>query len=173
MESSMADVAVEGVVRQRSGGALPGVAPSNAYPASDGSDVLIAANADAIFARLCTAMERPELADDERYATHSERGANERELDAIIADWTRTRTADDLLDLMKLHSVPAGRVYTAAEMIDDPHYRAREMVQQIMSRQGVDLPTLGVVPKFSRTPGSIGDVGPLLGEHTERHRSGR
>jgi len=173
MESSMADYAIEGVVRTRSGGALPGVAPSNAYPASDGSDVLIAANADAIFARLCIAMGRPELADDERYATHSARGANEGELDAIIADWTRTRTADDLVELMKLHSVPTGRVYTAAEMVDDPHYLAREMVQQVTSRQGIDLPTLGVVPKFSRTPGSISDVGPLLGEHTDRHRSGR
>ena len=170
MESSMADYAVEGVVRTRSGGTLPGVAPSNAYPASDDSDVLIAANADAIFGRLCTAMDRPELADDQRFATHSARGANERELDVIIAKWTRTKTSDELLELMTLHSVPTGRVYTAAEMVDDPHYLAREMVRQITSRQGIDLPTLGVVPKFSRTPGSISDVGPLLGEHTERHR---
>jgi len=170
MESSMADYAVEGVVRTRSGGTLPGVAPSNAYPASDDSDVLIAANADAIFGRLCTAMDRPELADDQRFATHSARGANERELDVIIAKWTRTKTSDELLELMTLHSVPTGRVYTAAEMVDDPHYLAREMVRQITSRQGIGLPTLGVVPKFSRTPGSISDVGPLLGEHTERHR---
>jgi formyl-CoA transferase len=172
MESSMADYAIEGVVRNRSGGTLPGVAPSNAYPTSDGSDVLIAANADAIFRRLCAAMGRPDLADDERFATHAARGTNERELDVIIADWTRTKTSDDLLELMKQHSVPTGRVYTAAEMVDDPHYLAREMVQQITSRQGIELPTLGVVPKFSRTPGSISDVGPLLGEHTERHRHG-
>jgi len=170
MESSMADYAIQGVVRNRSGGALPGVAPSNAYPASDGSDVLIAANADAIFGRLCAAMRRPELADDERFATHAARGANERELDVLIGDWTRTKTGDELLELMKQHSVPAGRVYTAAEMVDDPHYLAREMVQRITSRQGIELPTLGVVPKFSRTPGSISDAGPLLGEHTERHR---
>jgi formyl-CoA transferase len=172
MESSMADYAIEGVVRNRSGGTLPGVAPSNAYPTSDGSDVLIAANADAIFGRLCAAMGRPDLADDEHFATHAARGTNERELDVIIADWTRTKTSDDLLELMKQHSVPTGRVYTAAEMVDDPHYLAREMVQQITSRQGIELPTLGVVPKFSRTPGSISDVGPLLGEHTERHRHG-
>jgi crotonobetainyl-CoA:carnitine CoA-transferase CaiB-like acyl-CoA transferase len=170
MESSMADFAVEGVVRQRSGGTLPGVAPSNAYPTADGSEVLIAANADAIFARLCESMERLELADDERYATHGARGANERELDGIVAGWTRTKSADELLDLMKQHSVPAGRVYTAAEMVDDPHYLARDMIQRITSRQGIELPTLGVVPKFSRTPGSISDAGPLLGEHTERHR---
>ncbi len=170
MESSMADFAIEGVVRQRSGGTLPGVAPSNAYPTADGSDVLIAANADAIFARLCVAMERRELADDERFATHGARGANERELDGIVAAWTRTKSADELLALMKHHSVPAGRVYTAAEMVDDPHYLAREMVQRITSREGIELPTLGVVPKFSRTPGSITDAGPTLGEHTASHR---
>ena len=170
MESSMADYAIEGIVRQRAGGTLPGVAPSNAYPTADGSDVLIAANADAIFARLCVAMERPELADDERYATHGARGANERELDDIVAAWTRTKSAVELLDLMKQHSVPAGRVYTAAEMVDDPHYLARDMVQRVTSRQGIEIPTLGVVPKFSRTPGSISDAGPTLGEHTERHR---
>ena len=79
---------------------------------------------------------------------------------------------DELLRLMKQYSVPAERVFTAAEMIDDPHYLARGMVQLITSRQGIELPTLGVVPKFSRTPGSINDVGPLLGEHTERHRQG-
>ena len=172
MESSMADYAVAGVVRQRSGGTLPGVAPSNAYPTADGSEVLIAANADAIFDRLCTAMGRPELATDERYATHAARGANERELDLVVGAWTRTRTATELLELMKHHSVPAGQVYTATEMVDDPHYLAREMVQRITSRQGVELPTLGVVPKFSRTPGSIRDSGPTLGEHTERHRPG-
>lgn len=171
MESSMADFAVEGVVRQRSGGRLRGVAPSNAYPTADGSDVLIAANADPIFARLCQAMGRIELAGDDRFATHSARGANERELDDILSEWTITRTTDDILQIMKDHSVPAGRVYTASDMVDDPHYRAREMVQQIRSRQGIELPTLGVVPKFSRTPGSIRDVGPLLGEHTDRHRS--
>jgi formyl-CoA transferase len=172
MESSMADYAIAGVVRQRSGGTLPGVAPSNAYPSSDGSEVLIAANADAIFARLCAAMDRPDLADDERYATHGDRGANERELDAIIEEWTLTKTGDEILALMKRHSVPAGRVYTAAEMVDDPHYLARGMVQRITSRQGIELPTLGVVPKFSRTPGSIIDSGPSLGEHTSRHRHG-
>jgi formyl-CoA transferase len=170
MESSMADYAVEGVVRNRSGGTLPGVAPSNAYPASDGSDVLIAANADAIFGRLCAAMGKPELADDERFSNHSARGAHERELDVLIGDWTRTKTSDELLELMRQHSVPTGLVYTAAEMVGDPHYLARQMVQLITSRQGIELPTLGVVPKFSRTPGSISDAGPLLGEHNELHR---
>ena len=170
MESSMADFAIEGVIRQRSGGALPGVAPSNAYPTADGPDVLIAANADAVFARLCVAMDRPELADDERYATHSARGSNELELDGLVASWTRERTIDEILALMSRHAVPAGRVYSAADMVSDPHYLARGMLQQLSSRQGIDLPTLGVVPKFSRTPGSIIDAGPLLDEHGDRYR---
>ena len=170
MESSMADFAVEGVVRQRSGGALPGVAPSNAYPTADDADVLIAGNADSVFARLCAAMDAPELADDERYATHVARGDHEVELDAVIADWTRSRTVDEILNVMKAHSVPAGRVYTAADMVHDPHYLARDMVQRLVSRQGIEVPTLGVVPKFSRTPGSIVYAGPALGEHTAAHR---
>jgi formyl-CoA transferase len=170
MESSMVDFDVAGVLRHRSGGTLPGVAPANAYPTRDGSEVLVAGNADTVFERLCGAMGRPELAVDERYATHVARGRNERELDAIVADWTRTIDAGDLLELLRRHGVPAGRVYTAADMLTDEHYLAREMVQRRLSRTGIDTPMLGVVPKFSRTPGSITDVGPTLGEHTDRYR---
>jgi crotonobetainyl-CoA:carnitine CoA-transferase CaiB-like acyl-CoA transferase len=170
MESSMVDFDVAGVLRHRSGGTLPGVAPANAYPTRDGSEVLVAGNADTVFERLCGAMGRPELAVDERYATHVARGRNERELDAIVADWTRTIDADDLLELLRRHGVPAGRVYTAADMLTDEHYLAREMVQRRVSRTGIDTPMLGVVPKFSRTPGSITDVGPTLGEDTDRYR---
>jgi crotonobetainyl-CoA:carnitine CoA-transferase CaiB-like acyl-CoA transferase len=115
-------------------------------------------------------MDRPELADDERYATHSARGSNELELDGLVASWTRERTIDEILALMSRHAVPAGRVYSAADMVSDPHYLARGMLQQLSSRQGIDLPTLGVVPKFSRTPGSIIDAGPLLDEHGDRYR---
>jgi crotonobetainyl-CoA:carnitine CoA-transferase CaiB-like acyl-CoA transferase len=170
MESSMVDFEVADMLRNRSGGTLPGVAPANAYPTGDGSEVLIAGNADSVFARLCDAMGRPDLAVDERYATHVARGANERELDAVIADWTATLAADELLALLRAHTVPAGRVYTAADMLHDEHYAARDMVQRRTSRTGVDTPMLGVVPKFSRTPGSINDVGPTLGEHTHLYR---
>jgi crotonobetainyl-CoA:carnitine CoA-transferase CaiB-like acyl-CoA transferase len=170
MESSMVDFEVADMLRNRSGGTLPGVAPANAYPTGDGSEVLIAGNADSVFARLCDAMGRPDLAVDERYATHVARGANERELDAVIADWTATLAADELLALLRAHTVPAGRVYTAADMLHDEHYAARDMVQRRTSRAGVDTPMLGVVPKFSRTPGSITDVGPALGEHTHLYR---
>ncbi len=170
MESSMVDFDVADVIRNRSGGTLPGVAPANAYPTLDGSEVLIAGNADTVFTRLCDAMGRPDLAVDDRYATHVARGKHERELDALVSAWTATIDADELLARLRAHTVPAGRVYTAADMLSDEHYAAREMVQRRTARTGIDTPMLGVVPKFSRTPGSIADVGPTLGEHTEHYR---
>jgi formyl-CoA transferase len=167
MESTLADYEVAGVTRRRSGGVLPGVAPSNAYPTADGSDVLIAGNADSVFERLCVAMEQPELAADSRFADHAARGNNMEEIDRIIAEWTRTQQTPDLLALLSAHGVPAGRVYTAPDMLTDPHYAARSMVVRAASRAGYEVPMPGVVPKFSRTPGDIADVGPTLGEHTE------
>jgi len=166
MESTMADYEVGGVVRERSGGTLPGVAPANAYPTADGSEVLVAGNADSVFARLCTAMGRPDLAEDARFATHTARGANAAELDELLAAWTRTQESGGLLDLLARHGVPAGRVYTAPDMVRDPHYLAREMVLRATARAGFDLPMTGVVPRFGRTPGAVADVGAALGEHT-------
>ena len=167
MESTMADFEIAHVVRGRSGGSLPGVAPAGAYPTSDGSDVLIAGNADSVFARLCGAMTRADLAADARFATHSARGAHAAELDDIISEWTRHFDAEALLRLLADHAVPAGRVYTAPDMLNDPHYLAREMVLRATSRAGLDVPMTGIVPRFSRTPGRVRDVGPDLGEHTD------
>ncbi|HUY22327.1 MAG TPA: CoA transferase [Acidimicrobiales bacterium] len=167
MESTLADFEVAGVTRRRTGGVLPGVAPANAYPTADGSDVLIAGNADSVFTRLCAAMGRPELSRDPRFGDHSARGRNMEELDGLIADWTRTQETDGLLALLSSHGVPAGRVYTPADMVVDPHYGARAMVVRAASRAGYEVPMPGVVPKFSRTPGGVADVGPELGEHTE------
>jgi len=166
MESTLADYEVAGVTRSRTGGVLPGVAPANAYPTSDGSDILIAGNADSVFVRLCDAMGRRELATDPRFAGHSARGRNMEELDRLIADWTRTHQADAVLTLLSSHGVPAGRVYTPSDMVVDPHYAARAMVVRAASRAGYQVPMPGVVPKFSRTPGGVADVGPTLGEHT-------
>lgn len=167
MESSMADLELGGVLRGRSGSVLPGVAPSNVYPAADGAEILIAANADSVFARLCTAMLRPELATDERYATHGARGERMEELDSLIGEWTALHAGDDLLAILEEHGVPAGRIYTAADMLHDPHYLAREMVLRATSHQGWDVPMTGIVPKFSTTPGAVRHAGPRLGEHTE------
>jgi formyl-CoA transferase/succinyl-CoA--D-citramalate CoA-transferase len=166
MESSMADYELGGVLRERSGSILAGVAPSNVYPTADGAEILIAANADSVFERLAAAMHRPDLATDPRYATHGARGERMAELDELIAEWTRTLPAAELLDLLRSAGVPADRIYTAADMLSDPHYAARGQVVRATSYQGWEVPMAGVVPRFSRTPGEVRSTGARLGEHT-------
>ena len=166
MESSLADFELGGVLRGRSGSVLPGVAPSNVYQARDGVELLIAANADAVFGRLCSAMGRPELATDERFASHGARGAAMAELDDIVAAWVGRHSAAEVLQVLAGNGVPAGQIYTAADMATDPHYQARDMVLRRRSRSGHDIPMTGIVPRFSRTPGAVVDTGPSLGEHT-------
>jgi len=174
MESTMADYEVGGVTRQRTGGVLSGVAPANAYPCSDG-EVLIAANGDAVFRRLAATMASglggENLADDARFADHASRGANADELDGIVAQWTRTFDSDDLLSLLADAGVPAGRVYTAPDMLADEHYAARDMILRYPAPLGATVPMTGIVPKFTRTPGTVRTVGPTLGEHTAELRA--
>jgi formyl-CoA transferase len=167
MESTVADFELGGVTRTRNGGVLKGVAPSNAYPTSDGRDVVIAANADAVFARLCEAMGRPELATDPRYAEHEARGARQEELDDEIARWSESYSADDLLAALERHSVPSGLIHAAPDLATDPQFVAREMVLRLAAGFDRPVPMAGVVPKLSRTPGSVRAVGPALGEHTD------
>lgn len=167
MESTMADYELGGVIRSRTGSVLPGVAPSNVYPTADGAEVVVAANADAVFARLCKAMGQPELADDPRYATHQARGEHMAELDEIVGAWTATLACDEALAVLDEHGVPAGRIFTAPDMLTDPHYLARGMVHRLISTQGWEVPMTGVVPRFTATPGSIRHPGPTLGQHTD------
>ncbi len=171
MESSLADAEIAGIVRDRTGGVLPGVAPSNAYPTLDGAEVLIAANADGVFRRLCEAMGQPQLSTDVRFCSHQDRGMHTDELDELIGAWSVTMGADTLLDLLAHHGVPGGRVFTALDALADPHYAARDMVPRLTSVQGIDMPVTGVVPRFSRTPGSLRSPGPALGAHTDAIKS--
>ncbi len=159
MESTVADYEIGGVVRSRHGGVLRDVAPSNAYPTADGRDVVIAANADAVFARLCDAMQRDDLKRD--LATHEARSALQDWLDGEIAAWTRTQASDDLLARMRAHDVPAGAINSAVELTTDPHIAARDMIVRLAGTA-----MTGIVPKFSRTPGAIRHTGPALGAHT-------
>jgi formyl-CoA transferase len=154
MESLVPDYAVAGFVRGRSGSILPGVAPSNVYRCSDG-DYLIAANQDTVFARLCRAMGCPELAVDPRFATHEQRGLRQRELDNLIDAWTSVRTVADVEAAMIEAGVPAGKIYRAPEMLDDPHFKAREAIVEIEHPRWGRLPMQNVVPKLSRTPGAV------------------
>jgi formyl-CoA transferase/succinyl-CoA--D-citramalate CoA-transferase len=166
MESSMADYDRAGVLRTRTGSVLPGVAPSNVYRSADGTDVVVAANADAVFRRLCEAMHRPELAADPRFHEHTARGRHAAALDDEIERWTRTLPVAQLLEVLAAHSVPAGKIYTAADMLTDEHYAARDMVLRPSTEDGQAGPMAGIVPKFSRTPGAVDAVGPRLGQHT-------
>ncbi len=165
MESTVADFELAGVVRERSGGLLPGVAPSNAYPTADGRDVVIAANADAVFARLVDAMERPDLAVP--YATHAARADRQLELDGLVAGWTRGLEAEDVLARLERHSVPSGLINTAPDLASDSHIAARDMIIRLAAGFEHAVPMAGIVPKFSRTPGAVRSVGPELGEHTD------
>ena len=165
MESLVPEYVVTGYIRGRSGSTLPNVAPSNVYQCSDG-DYLIGANQDAVFARLCAAMERPEMATDPRYADHVSRGRNQKELDALIETWTRTKTVAELEALMIKYSVPAGKIYRAPEMLADPHFQARESLIEIDHPRWGKLKMQNVFPKLSDTPGRVRTLAPQeVGEH--------
>src|SRR4051812_34873048 len=154
-----------GANRTRRGGILRDVAPANAYPTADGRDVVIAGNADAVFARLCVAMQRSDLARD--LATHEARAARQDELDAVIAEWTRTFDADALIDLLRALHVPVGPINRAPDLATDPHIAAGDMIVRLAAGFEHAVPMGGVVPKLSRTPGAIRHSGPALGEHTD------
>ena len=159
MESLVPDYSVFGYVRERTGSVLPGIAPSNVYTCSDG-DFLIGANQDTVFGRLCTAMGTPELAHDPRYVDHISRGKNQRELDDIINAWTGKLTVEAVEALMIEHGVPAGRVYTPADMLTDPHFAAREAIADVPHPKWGNLKMQTVFPRLSKTPGSIRSIAP-------------
>ncbi len=167
MESLVTEYDQTGYIRERTGAILPNVAPSNVYPTSDGKMILIAANQDTVFKRLSAAMGRPELAEDERYATHAARGHHQAELDELVSAWTATMEADALVDLMEESGVPVGKIYRAPEMLEDPHFQAREAIVKVPHPTIGDLSMQNVVPKLSLTPGSVRTVGPELGEHNQ------
>ena len=165
MESLLPEWEVGGYQRERTGSVLPNIAPSNVYPTKGGEMVLVAANQDTVFARLATAMGRSDLIDDPRYADHASRGVNMAELDALVADWTADLGTDEVLDILHEAGVPAGRIYTARDMFDDPHFAARDAIVRVAHPDFGELPMAGVFPKLGDTPGSVRHAGPELGEH--------
>lgn len=166
MESTVPEYTEGGFTRERTGSILPGIAPSNAYPTTDG-DILIGANQDSIFARLCLAMGQPTLAKDARYATHEARGEHQAELDALIADWTRPQRAADVLDAMEANGVPAGKIYKAADMLEDPHFTAREALLKVPHPEFRNLVMQNVFPKLSATPGKVNFPGQPMGAQNQ------
>ncbi len=154
MESLVPEYDVMGIMRERSGSYLKGIAPSNVYRCADG-EYMIGANGDAIFARLCQAMDRSELAASERYATHAARGVNQVELDALIEEWTSTLTIDQVEALMIGHSIPAGRIFRAPDMLADPHFAAREAIIAVPHPVHGQVRMQNCFPKLSETPSGI------------------
>jgi formyl-CoA transferase len=167
MESLITEYDKTGYIRERTGAILPNVAPSNVYPTRDGGMILIAANQDTVFGRLTEAMGRPELAKDEHYATHTARGARQKELDDLIADWTRTIDAGPLEELMEQFGIPSGKIYRTPEMLEDAHFRAREAIVKTLHPKFGELRMQNVAPKLSRTPGGIHSPAPELGQHSD------
>jgi len=167
MESMVSEYHFAGYKRERTGPILPNVSPSNVFDTADGKLLLIAANQDTVFKRLAAAMGRPELAEDPRYATHGARGAVQVELDALINEWTKTIELEPLQALMDEHGVPAGLIYTAEDMLQDEHFKARDAIVDVPHPDFGGLKMQNVAPRLSRTPGAVRHAGPALGEHND------
>ncbi|HET9876187.1 MAG TPA: CoA transferase [Mycobacterium sp.] len=168
-ESTIPDYDVGGVVRGPSGTRLEGIAPSNIYRTADGSWVVIAANQDTVFGRLCTAMGRPELSGDDRFSTHAARGRNQDELDAIIGDWAADKQPAQIIETLSAAGVIAGPINTVAEVVVDPQLRARGMIAEHWDeRVGRSVLGPGIVPVLSESPGAIRNAGPARpGQHND------
>lgn len=168
-ESTIPDYDVGGVVRGPSGTRLEGIAPSNIYQSANGSWVVIAANQDTVFRRLCAAMGSPELATDERFVNHVARGRNQDELDKIIGDWAATRQPEEIIDTLSQAGVISGPINTVAEVVRDPQLRARGMIaDHFDERIGRNVKGPGVVPVLSESPGTIRNAGPARpGQHND------
>ena len=167
MESLLPEYSAFGVVREPSGSALPGIAPTNAYRCADGGFALIAGNGDGIFKRLMTRIGRDDLGDDPGLASNEGRAARAEELDAAIGAWSATRSLDEVLAALDEARVPSGRIYNARDIAEDPHYRARNMILEAQLPDGQMIKVPGIVPKLSLTPGRVRSAAPALGADTE------
>jgi len=167
MESLLPEYSAFDEVRKAAGSALPGIAPSNAYQCQDGGYVLIAGNGDSIFKRLMSMIGRDDLGNDPELAGNDGRVKRVAELDQAIGEWTKTVSTDKALEILDSVAVPAGRIYTVADIANDPHYKARGNIQTIQMKDGSKLDVPNVIPKLSRTPGSIKTLAPDIGENTD------
>ena len=165
MESLVTEHDVAGYTRERTGAIIPNVAPSNIFETKDEQMILIGANQDRVFSRLCDVMDAPELASDERYKSHTARGRNQAQLDDLINEWTKSKTLKEVEDLCNKNGIPAGLIYRAKDMIDDPHFKARKAIIDIEHPVFGMIKMQNVAPKLSKNPGEVCKVGPELGEH--------
>jgi len=167
MESLVPEYDHAGVVRERTGGALPGIVPSNTYTTQEGANIVIAGNGDAIFKRLMLAIGREDMACDPQLARNDGRVPRTAEIDAAIQDWCGTQTIAGALEILKAADVPVGKIYSVRDMMSDPHFLARQMFEQHAFKDGTPIKLPAVTPKLSETPGGTKWLGPALGEHND------
>lgn len=165
MESLIPEFAHSGVVRERTGASLPGITPSGTYPCKGGDYAIIAGNSDGIYKRFMKAIGRDDLADDPALARNDGRAQQNDRIDAAITAWTGQREIDEVLRALEAVAVPCGKIFTAADIYEDPHYRAREMIERFTLPDGTPIDLPGIVPKLSETPGGTRSLGPALGEN--------
>lgn len=168
MESLVPEFDVAGVVRERTGGALPGIVPSNTYTTADGENIVIAGNGDAIFHRLMLAIERADLAHDPALSRNDGRVPRTVEIDAAIQSWCSHQTIDRALEILRGADVPVGKIYSIRDMMQDPQFLARSMFEQHQFSDGEAVKLPAILPKMSETPGKTKWMGPRLGEHSEQ-----
>ncbi len=166
MESVLPEYDMFGLVRERSGASLPGIVPSNTYITRDNKYVVIGANADSIFKRMMHAIGRSDLAGDPALAHNDGRVARTGEIEQVISGWVAAHDLAHVLDVLEKAEVPSGKIYDIADIVDDAHYRAREMIREFRLEDGKPLKLPGIVPRLSETPGETKWLGPRLGEHT-------
>ncbi len=167
MESLVPEYDYAGVVRERTGGSLPGIVPSNTYTTGDGENIVVAGNGDAIFKRLMTAIGRDDLANDPQLANNAGRVQRTQEIDDAIQNWCSGRDIDSALEILRAADVPVSKIYSVRDMLQDPQFLARQMFEQHLFRDGTPVKLPAVTPKLSETPGGTRWIGPELGEHTD------
>ena len=167
MESLVPEYDHAGVVRERTGGALPGIVPSNTYTTADGENIVIAGNGDAIFKRLMSAIGRDDMANDPQLANNAGRVPRTQEIDEAIQTWCSTQRISAALALLQAADVPVSKIYSVRDMLQDPQFLARQMFEQHLFNDGTPIKLPAVTPKLSETPGGTRWIGPALGEHTD------
>lgn len=167
MENGIGEYYKYGLIKERTGSILPGVAPYNLYETKDGKLVIVAANSDHLFNRLATAIGKEEWLEDPKFKEHNVRGENQSEIEGLVGEWVKVNNASEVLELMDEYGVPAGPVYNMEDIANDPHYHERGMIQQIDDKDIGTVHMPGIVPKMSKTPGQIKWSGPAIGEHNE------
>jgi len=167
MESTVPEFDKFGVIRERTGSTLPGIAPSNIYLCKDGKYVVIGANGDGIFKRLMVAINREDVLENPLYETNDGRSQDAEYLDSVIGEWTKSLDIESALNILEENGIPAGSIFSVEDMFKDPHYQAREMIVDLEVEDLGKLKVPGIIPKLSKTPGQIRWAGPKLGEHTD------